>query len=85
MIEFDALHDLRRYTVPRCWASHTQSQALIRNRVRSSRYTRPRSQNRANAQAPHCHWCHAGVLRRVPPHAQCRDQSAMHAKEVQLL
>ena len=25
-IRFHALHDLRRYTVPRCWAPHTQTQ-----------------------------------------------------------
>ena len=26
MIWFHALHDLRRYTVPRCWPPHTQTQ-----------------------------------------------------------
>ena len=26
MIRFHALHDLQRYTVPRCWAPHTQTQ-----------------------------------------------------------
>ena len=30
MIWFHALHDLRRYTVPRCWAPHTQTQNNVR-------------------------------------------------------
>ena len=30
MIGFHALHDLRRYTVPRCWAPHTQAQVCVR-------------------------------------------------------